>query len=996
MKIYKTLFLTTLLILLCAGYALAQQNLAQQAYAIFKQNCLGCHGQFGTFTEELVIEYTALIDTGVVLPGNPQDSEFYRRLLENAIEKPQMPLGQPPLPPEAIDTIRQWIEAGAPDWNAITPPDTPFITPDEMLAALENHVQSLDAFDREFARYFTLTHLYNAGESTDVRLAYQNALSKLVNSLSWGIEVMKPQAIDVRETLFYIDVRDYEWDIRNAWTQIEQHYPYHIEFHPETQASLHEKLSRLRQEMHCEIPVVHVDWFLATASLPPLYDAILDLPETDRALEERLEVNVAGNLRNAPGTRVWRAGFSESGVSTNNRVVERHVSRYGAYWKSYDFSGSVGNQNIFTHPLFFRHDGGEVVFNLPNGLQAYYLADASGHQLDEAPINIVSNPAASDPTVRNGLSCIGCHTEGMKTFKDEVRSVIQQAANPQYDKAHALRLYPIESVMDAYIEKDTQRYKQALERAGGVFGGIEPIQQFHEAFQGPVGAAHAAATVGLETADFLEKIHEDSRLQNLGLLVLTGTNGLVKRDAWTSRFQEVVSALIAPNTIIDTPVITPTNPDFTRDFVYIPDANLRAVIEDALGKKQGAPITAAEMATLPEHFYANVAGIRDLTGFEFAVNVKDIDMRANEITDISPLAELINLISLDVGDNLIFDLSPIARLTNLRTLTIDRNERITDFSPIQGLTHLKFFRSWGVNISDLSVFSTLPNLVLIDICGGEVSDLSPLASLTGLTELYFVHNNISDVSPLASLTGLERLNLAENEISDVSPLARLTNLKWLKLTENPISDFTPIDGLAAHTKIVPSGFVFSADTTRIKIGNTLTLHILAERVKDLSAWSCDITFNPDVLEVVEVSEGMFLKTAGATVFQQGAIDNTSGKITQAIGVLNLDGGVHGTGTLFSITFSAKALGESQVMLSNFELTDSDGEKLPSEPQEILIRVEECAGWDVNTDGRTNIIDLVIISRDIGVPSPNPRSDVNCDGQVNILDLVLVAQHLGNE
>ena len=51
-----------------------------------------------------------------------------------------------------------------------------------------------------------------------------------------------------------------------------------------------------------------------------------------------------------------------------------------------------------TH-FHFTHDGGEVIFNLPNGLQAYYVTNASGFRLDDAPINIVSNPAASDPTV---------------------------------------------------------------------------------------------------------------------------------------------------------------------------------------------------------------------------------------------------------------------------------------------------------------------------------------------------------------------------------------------------------------------------------------------------------------------------------------------------------------------------------------------------------------------------------------------------------------------
>ena len=175
---------------------------------------------------------------------------------------------------------------------------------------------------------------------------------------------------------------------------------------------------------------------------------------------------MAANLVNAPGVRVWRAGFKNSGVSNHNRVVERHTSRYGAYWKSYDFAGSAGRQNILTHPLNFTHDGGEVIFNLPNGLQGYYLSNASGLRLDEAPISIVSNPAASDPTVRNGISCIGCHTEGMKTFEDEVRAVIQSNPNPPYNKAQALRLYVEQSVMDARVSEDMETYRVALEATG--------------------------------------------------------------------------------------------------------------------------------------------------------------------------------------------------------------------------------------------------------------------------------------------------------------------------------------------------------------------------------------------------------------------------------------------------------------------------------------------------------------------------------------------------
>ena len=343
-----TIFLTVLIIV---PLGFSQVDLAQQAYAIFEQSCLNCHGEHGAFTEEIIIDHTSLLETGAVVAGKPGASSLYQRLIEK-----RMPLGQPPLSVAAIHTIRQWILAGAPHWE--TPEqDGAFITPKKMLESIEKHVNSLAPFDRAFARYFTLTHLYNAGETPEALHAYQRALSKLVNSLSWGRRISNPEPINAEGTIFYIDLRDYEWEIgTNRWTQIEAVYPYRIDFNAPTQTSLHKKLASLCEKMRCEVPFVHVDWFLATASLPPLYHDILDLPDTDRELEARLEVNVVENLRNAAGRRVWRAGFNDSGVSNHNRVVERHTTRYGAYWKSYDFAGSVGTQNIFTHPLSFEKE----------------------------------------------------------------------------------------------------------------------------------------------------------------------------------------------------------------------------------------------------------------------------------------------------------------------------------------------------------------------------------------------------------------------------------------------------------------------------------------------------------------------------------------------------------------------------------------------------------------------------------------------------------------
>ena len=594
--------------------------------------------------------------------------------------------------------------------------------------------------------------------------------------------------------------------------------------------------------MKSDIPSVHVDWFVAQASLPPLYHDLLSLPLTDRELETRLEVDVIRNLLNAPGVRVWRAGTNDSGVSNNNRVVERHTSRYGAYWKSYDFAGSVGTQNIFTHPLSFTHDGGEAIFNLPNGLQGYYLANASGFRLDDAPINIVSNPAASDPTVRNGLSCLGCHTEGMKTFEDQVRSVIESNATPAYDKAQALRLYVEQSEMDARLGEDMDRYRVALTKTGGAVGDIEPISRFHEVFQGPVDAAYAAAVVGLETEAFQEKIRENVGLQNIGLLVLDSENGSMKRDAWTSSFPDILFALDFPK-LVDKPPVVPEPDRLPGAFVHIPDTNLRTAIAEALGKSPNAPITAEEMERLGRLHVEN-RDIHDLTGIQFATNLQELRLRENQITDISPLAGLVEVHRLDLSRNPVSDMSALRGLKNLNHLSMNhtsisdislvrslpsltifgfrdtyvsdlsplrglinmtalgfsnKSESISDLSPLAGLINLEYINSWGNSISDLSPLAGLTKLERVDFCGGDISNLTPLAGLTGLKELYLASEEISDISPLARLAGLNRLSLEGNDISDISPLAGLTNLKWLNLNNNEISDISPILGLTNLT-----------------------------------------------------------------------------------------------------------------------------------------------------------------------------------------------------
>ncbi|MYB92699.1 hypothetical protein F4054_05325 [Candidatus Poribacteria bacterium] len=1029
------------------------EDSAQQAYIVLEENCFRCHGNLGDFKETLFIEaYNSLIQSGSVAPGQPDASELYKRLLGPTENGAQMPPNQPPLTDEAIESIRIWIENGAPDWNVVDG-NRSFITNRRILETIQHHIETLPIPNRAFARYFSTTHLYNAGLLTEPLQSHALALSKLINSLSWGADIVNPEPINAEQTLFYIDLRNYEWDINDAWTEIEKHYPYNIKYEGSDQTDLRDLFIDLQSEMDCEVPFVNMDWFIGKASEPPLYNEILALPDTDTDLETLLGVDVIDNLKNHPGVRVWRAGIKESGVSRHNRVVERHKARYGAYWKSYDFAGSDGKQNISDFPLSFIHDGGEVVFNLPNGLQAYHLFDAKGMRLDSAPTEIVSNQDASDPAVYNGISCIDCHTDGMKPFTDVIRPVIEAAQNPIYDKDYALRLYVKQAVMDSLVQDDTEHFLTALTKTGNSSGGSEPVSRFHRIYNyNALDAAHAAAAVGLPKNVFLSKIRERA---DLGLFLVEGD--VVKRDTWTSIFDAVVHALNPPVVVSIPDVDSPGTGDITGnpdDAVYIPDPNLRAALARMLGQRVDAPITVSQMEQFT-HFTGRGhtkngvyvegealtlvnKGIKDLTGLEYAINLKELSVRegreefrgngisdltpisgltqleslgiggiGNYVSDLSPIANLTNIKHLDLGGSPISDLSPISNFTQLETISFDDSVPLTDISVLADMENLRAVFMWGPRFKDMSPLVNLPNIVTMSLCGNDISEIPSLKNAPKLKKLYVFGNNVSDVSILEDLTNLERLNLRNNNITDIAPLAGLTNLKWLDLTGNPIRDWTPLYELSKNTKIEPNGFAFSAEATLVALDSTFTFNIDALFVRDLTGWQCGISFDPNLLEAIEVIEGDFLSSDATQTFftenPEERIDNENGLITD-LSMLRTDGtGLNGSGTLLSIKFKAKKVGKVTFTPGDCTLGDSEGIELPSVVPNLEIEIVEelptpeadiftGPKWDVNMDGEINILDLIIVAKYLGEPitANNQRADVTGDKVINVLDLVAVA------
>ena len=224
------------------------------------------------------------------------------------------------------------------------------------------------------------------------------------------------------------DRRHDNWNV-DQWERIVSYYPYGIIGMDRQKENLIAK--------HTGSPMawLRADWFTFAASQPPHDDSWTNCSELIRPGSGHVHIQLDAALgviqrricaRDARCVRDSRY----SGVSGANRLIERHElgSHQGAYWVSYDFTplsaertddltlaplGPVGAGLTDDPERMFNHDGGEMIYHLPNGLQGYMLTTHDGKRLDRAPIEIVQDDNRQDKVIINGISCMACHDKGM-------------------------------------------------------------------------------------------------------------------------------------------------------------------------------------------------------------------------------------------------------------------------------------------------------------------------------------------------------------------------------------------------------------------------------------------------------------------------------------------------------------------------------------------------------------------------------------------------------
>lgn len=339
-------------------------------------------------------------------------------------------------------------------------------------------------------RYLTM---YNIPEKR--RLQTFNVASFAANSLSKEADIVKPRL--VTPTLIAIVIDDYGWDAA-LWEKLATVDPY---FHAITETSITENYyegqylksreKKVRQAVLSPIlplaesaelvtltqsqsPILRADWWLSQVLIQAgrngvgYYDWL--------GIKDRDTYQAISFFDQKASQKIKRevaAIVSRSGVAQHPRQIFRLQSLTGGYWFTKDtITDNKDDRNALRNlDDTYKHEAEEHYSVLPNGLFVYLLCDEKGKRQDSAPDGIGSDETApgKDKRIHIFLSCVRCHTEGLRPIDDWGRKVFQDKvalSSPDYEKSRRLFQLYLSDIADK-LDDDRAAQAKIVKRLTG-------------------------------------------------------------------------------------------------------------------------------------------------------------------------------------------------------------------------------------------------------------------------------------------------------------------------------------------------------------------------------------------------------------------------------------------------------------------------------------------------------------------------------------------------
>ncbi|MEJ2669106.1 MAG: hypothetical protein P8077_02190 [Gammaproteobacteria bacterium] len=453
-----------------AADSVSQTAFETTVYPFLSSHCATCHSSTEAgmlpFHADLNVTVAYRAVRSMVVLSDPEQSRMVMRLRVDRHNCPEtMSCAQ------AADTLSQLIG----EWAAvmgITRSEQPgLVDPVSMadvIAAIEADRAALTSEQLERVQYISLHEAYNEGASERELDVYRVGVSKTLNLISrYASDIVNPTAIDERSLIYRINVDDYwsqnQADAQSVWARI--------------QAGPQEGLNQGVKEDYIEACQLGY-----AASRPRVYNAVMELPFFASQLESELKVDKSNGV---DSFKFFTIG-NEVSINENDRSVWlARTEDNRQYWRSFD-AFSFLNPALFTDPILeFNPDlsaprrvvgsAAEIIFELPNGLDGYYIAGAANQKREDAFTFVVCDPERGGPCfdresgqeelrLINGASCIDCHEDGMKFMYDELTPMIAEGTDifTEAERARIAELYPGQTFLDAALREGRERFQSAM------------------------------------------------------------------------------------------------------------------------------------------------------------------------------------------------------------------------------------------------------------------------------------------------------------------------------------------------------------------------------------------------------------------------------------------------------------------------------------------------------------------------------------------------------
>lgn len=309
----------------------------------------------------------------------------------------------------------------------------------------------------------------------------------------------------------------------------------------------------LIQKTQSVFPVLPAREFLDETSEDKFYGQFLNLGKTEADFFKVIDADPAAVAR-LQSDRQGTVTFS--GVTLKNRRLTRLPTRAtvqgGYFWFSTDARDDVAAKN-YLEILLDRgpsnFDATEQIASLANGLQVYALFNNKGERQGEAPPDIAGDKSSTsnDLRVRNPISCVRCHVDGIIPFKSvfpQLRKSIRIDAYKRDDLYRLDQLYGSD-IHDTF-EPDQKVYAAAIKKVAGKEWTPAKVAQlyasiYHEWDEQPVTVDVAAADLGVTPAQAKAVLRRSER--NTLLSLVADDPVPISRGQWKALFPEAAVLL---------------------------------------------------------------------------------------------------------------------------------------------------------------------------------------------------------------------------------------------------------------------------------------------------------------------------------------------------------------------------------------------------------------------------------------------------------------------